>query len=119
MKSLRQKKLESSMAPKGRATGGFLPPESMRNDPVNRAIMAEFHKKLEEKYPLEDIKEEYDERDKHYTPVKNQESCGACAAFASAGMMEAVIAKAYEAKFGKDKQKQQFGANLRKLDMSE
>ena len=56
--------------------------------------------------------------DKHYTPVKNQGSCGACAAFASAGMMEAVIAKAYEAKSG-GKQKQQFGDKLQKLDMSE
>ena len=56
--------------------------------------------------------------DRHYTPVKNQGSCGACAAFASAGMMEAVIAKAYEAKSG-GKQKQKFGDNLKKLDMSE
>ena len=55
---------------KTRATGGFLPPESMRNDPVNRAIMAEFHKKLEEKYPLEDIKEEYDKRGKLVFIVK-------------------------------------------------
>ena len=47
-----------------RATGGFLPPESMRNDPVNRAIMADFHKQLEEKYPLQDIPEEYDPRGK-------------------------------------------------------
>ena len=47
---------------KMRATGGFLPPESMRNDPVSRAIMAEFHKQLEEKYPLQDIPEEYDPR---------------------------------------------------------
>ena len=43
-----------------RATGGFLPPESMRNNPVSRAIMAKFHKQLEEKYPLQDIPEEYD-----------------------------------------------------------
>ena len=50
--------------PKIRATGGFLPPESMRNDPFNRAIMAKIHKKLEKKYPLEDIPEEYDPRGK-------------------------------------------------------
>ena len=50
--------------------------------------------------------------------MKNQGGCGSCAAFASAGMMEAVIAKAYEAKSG-GKQKQQFGDKLQKLDMSE
>ena len=53
--------------------------------------------------------------------MKHQGSCGSCAAFASIGMMEAVIAKAYEAKGKEEEQKQRkkFGDNLQKLDMSE
>ena len=47
-----------SIPPQVRAKGGFLPPESVRNDPVNRAIMAAFHKKLEAKYPAEKIPKE-------------------------------------------------------------
>ena len=47
-----------------RAKGAFLPPESVRNNPVNREIMAAFHKKLEAKYPAGKIPEEYDARGK-------------------------------------------------------
>ena len=47
-----------------RAKGAFLPPLSVRNDPVNREIMAAFHKKLEAKYPADKIPKEYDARGK-------------------------------------------------------
>ena len=52
--------------------------------------------------------------------MKNQGGCGSCAAFASVGMLEAVIAKAYEGNESElQKQKKKFGDKLEKLDMSE
>ena len=52
--------------------------------------------------------------------MKNQGGCGSCAAFASVGMLEAVIAKAYEGNESElQRQKKKFGDNLEKLDMSE
>jgi len=76
---------------KGR--GLILPSEEVMNCPKNRAKVEKMYKELAKS--RDSIPDSYSSvTDGHYTAVKNQGSCGSCAAFSSAGLFETTMLKA-------------------------
>jgi len=87
-----------------RGLGAIMPPEYIQNDPENAARMNEVYRQIE--MDRQALPDSYDATELGLvTPVKNQQSCGSCAAFAAHGLHETCLRKA--------------GVPMKDLDLSE
>jgi len=84
--------------------GAIMPPESVRNDPVRKAIMDRVYEEIEASDRQAPASVDSVALGK-VTPARNQKSCGSCAAFSAMGLHETCMMMA--------------GAKMSGLDLSE